>query len=133
MTLHSTVPCAENYDLLTYRCANCRGVLNMVEPRASFRASASDRRIVPRYRVATTGTIKVNGGTISCLVRDMSAAGVGLDLMGRAGTPNHFTLSALGSQLPCQVIWRRETWIGIAFVKRTDPTGFATKKRPARN
>ncbi len=65
---------------------------------------------------------------MSCLVRDVSAAGAGLDLTGRAATPEHFTLIAFGAQLPCQVIWRQEKRIGIAFVKRADPNGFATKK-----
>ncbi len=127
MVLHGITPCAKNYDMRSYRCVSCGGTLNMVE--ASYRASASDRRIVPRHRVATTGTIKVNGGTISRLVRDVSAAGAGLDLVGRAATPEHFTLIAFGSHLPCQVIWRQENRIGIAFVKRTDSHGFATKKK----
>lgn len=127
MVLDRITPCAKNYDMRSYRCTNCGGTLNMVE--ASHRASAFDRRIVPRHRVATTGTIRVNGGTTSCLICNVSAAGAGLDLTGRAATPEHFTLIAFGSTLPCQVIWRHEKRIGIAFVRRTDPQGFATTKK----
>jgi hypothetical protein len=113
MDLHGVTPCAEGYDMWRYGCLDCRGAVNMVDARTAESASISERRLVARHPVITTGTIEVSGGLNSCIVRDVSAAGAGLS--GRADTPEHFTLIADGSRLPCHVVWRREDRIGVAF------------------
>lgn len=96
-----------------YGCPDCSGALNMVNARTADSASVSERRLVMRYPVVTTGRVQVSGKLDSCIVRNVSAAGAGLS--GRADTPEHFTLIADGSRLPCHVVWRREDRIGVAF------------------
>jgi hypothetical protein len=113
MVLQGVTPCAEGYDMWRYRCPDCRGVVNMVDARTADSASISERRRVTRYAVITTGTIQVSGGRNSCIVRNVSAAGARLS--GRADIPEHFTLIAGGSRLPCRVVWRREDRVGVVF------------------
>ena len=113
MALHGVTPCADGYDMWCYSCLDCGGTVNMVDARTAESASASERRLVTRYPVVTTGTIRISGGLNSCVVRNVSAAGAGLS--GRADTPETFTLIADGSRLPCHVVWRREDRIGVAF------------------
>jgi hypothetical protein len=115
MVLHGIIPCAERYDIRLYGCLNCNLTLHMVEACTAVRASVLERRAVARHRVTTAGTIEFRGGAIGCMVRNVSAAGAGLDLPRRAGIPQHFSLIADGAHLPCSVIWRREKRIGIAF------------------
>jgi len=115
MVLSGIVPCAEGYDMWSYRCPNCSETFIMVAARAADSASRSERRVVARHPVITSGTIEFGGGEIACTVRNLSAAGAELDSTGRARIPQRFTLIAEGSHLPCQVIWRREGRIGIAF------------------
>jgi hypothetical protein len=43
-----------------------------------------------------------------------------LDLTGYPGIPESFTLTADGQRLRCQIIWRRQKRVGIAF-DRTAP------------
>jgi hypothetical protein len=104
-----------------YRCLSCSGTLHMVEACTAARAAMFERRVVARYRVITPGTIRVNGGILACIVRNVSAAGACLNITRCVGIPRRFILTADGSHLPCQVIWRGQTRIGIAF----KPTGAA--------
>ena len=115
MALNGVNPCAEGYDMWTYHCFKCGGAFNLVEPRTLSSPAVSERRQVLRHPVVTTGTIEFGAGTVSCMVRNLSAAGAELSLTGRVETPDEFTLIAEGSHLPCHVIWRREKRIGIAF------------------
>jgi hypothetical protein len=87
----------------------------MVAARTADSAAHSERRVVARHRVITSGTIEFGGGRLACMVRDLSAAGASLDSTGRARIPKRFTLITEGSHLPCRVVWRREGRIGIAF------------------
>jgi hypothetical protein len=121
MVLHRITPCAERYDIRLYGCHNCSGTLHMVEACTAVRASVRERRAVARHRVTSTGTIELSGGAVACVVRDISAAGVGLELARRVEIPQHFTLIVDGSHLPCEIIWRRQKRIGVAF----KPTGAA--------
>ena len=113
MVLHGVTPCAEGYDMWCYSCLDCRSAVNIVEARTAYSASISERRLVMRYHVVTTGTIELNGDTNSCIVHNVSAAGAGLS--SRVDAPDHFTLIADGSRLPCRVVWRREDRTGVAF------------------
>jgi hypothetical protein len=91
----------------------------MVEACTAARAAIFERRIVARHRVITPGTIGVSGGTLACIVCNVSAAGACLNIARSVGIPRRFILTADGSHLPCHVVWRRKTRIGIAF-KQTD-------------
>jgi DNA-directed RNA polymerase subunit RPC12/RpoP len=115
MALGGIVPCADGYDMWSYRCANCGGTFAMVAARTADSASRAERRVVARHRVTTSGSIEFGGDRLACMVRNLSAAGAGLDSTGRARIPKRFTLIAEGSRLRCRVIWRREERIGIAF------------------
>jgi hypothetical protein len=116
MVHNGITPCAEGYDMWSYRCLTCRDAFDMVEMRTPFSAAISERRILLRYPVATAGTIQFNAGTICCMVRNLSAAGAELGLTRHTEPPGRITLIADGSHLPGRVIWRREKRIGIAFL-----------------
>jgi hypothetical protein len=115
MVRSGIVPCAEGYEIRSYRCANCGGTFHMVAARTAESASHSERRVVARHRVTSSGTIVFGGGRLACMVRNLSAAGASLESTGCARIPKRFTLIAGGSRLPSRVIWRREGRIGIAF------------------
>jgi hypothetical protein len=87
----------------------------MVEASTPDGASALERRALLRHRVSSFATIGFGDGATPCRVRNVSAAGAGLDLAGSDEIPQHLTFIADGSRLPCHVIWRREKSIGIAF------------------
>jgi PilZ domain len=74
-----------------------------------------DKRSSQRNRVLKAGTIEFNGGAIDCMVRNRSAAGAALDVTSPIGIPERFTLIADGARFPCQVVWRKEKRIGVAF------------------
>ena len=53
---------------------------------------------------------------VATLLLTSNAPVVGpIDVTSPVGIPDHFTLIADGSHLPCHVIWRKEKRIGIAF------------------
>lgn len=108
-------PCAEDYDTWIYHCFRCDAAFNLVEPRTSLSATVSERRNALRHPVVTSGTIEFGNGAVSCMVRNLSAAGAGLSLTRSVDTPKQFTLVMEGSNLPCCVIWRSENRVGIAF------------------
>lgn len=87
----------------------------MVEAGPPGDALVPERRAVRRFGVATSATIESGSGEIACVLRDLSAAGAGLDATGSGRLPRRFTLMAGGSHLPCRIIWRRGRRIGIAF------------------
>jgi hypothetical protein len=115
MRLDSATPCAEGYVVRSYRCVDCRVTSLMIEAGAAGDASVLERRAVPRHPVTTGGTIESGRGAIACVLRNVSAAGAGLEATGHGRLPRQFTLMAGGSHLPCHVIWHRAKRIGIAF------------------
>ena len=76
-----------------------------------------ERRTTPRHHVMKAGTIEFDGGSFTCVIRDLSIAGAGLDVASSVGIPDHFTLvlRADGLHFPCHVAWREERRIGVAF------------------
>jgi hypothetical protein len=76
-----------------------------------------EHRAIPRHRVLKAGTIEFGGGAIDCTIRNMSNAGAALDVASPVGIPAQFTLvlPADGSHMPCHVVWRTETRIGVTF------------------
>ena len=115
MILNRIIPCAADYDIWSYACPECAGVFSMVEPRIADRSAVHERRAVHRHTVTTAATIELSHSAIACMVRNVSAAGACLGLTGQPQLPEHFTLIADGSSLPCHAIWRRRKQIGIAF------------------
>ena len=61
--------------------------------------------------------IEFGGGAIDCNIRNMSDAGAALHVASPIGIPDRFDLilPAEGRRLPCHVVWRKETRIGVAF------------------
>jgi hypothetical protein len=64
-----------------------------------------------------SGTIEFEGGTVICMIRNMSDAGAMLDVVTAAGIPERFILILRedGHRLPCQAVWWKERRIGVAF------------------
>jgi hypothetical protein len=80
-----------------------------------YRRGMAENRISPRHRVLKAGTIEFDGGAIDCTVRNRSSTGAALDVVSPVGIPEHFTLIADGSRLPCHIVWRKEKRIGVVF------------------
>ena len=76
-----------------------------------------ETRVAPRFRVAKPAKINHGGDKINCVVRDISATGAALEILGVVRVPNHFTLIIPEDQLklPCHVVWRSEYRVGVAF------------------
>jgi len=115
MTLQQIRPCAENYDMLSYRCADCASLFIMVEPRLENRTGVDERRVAQRHAVTMPATIVSGRSTIACTIHGVSASGASLRLARRRRLPKQFTLTAAGSELSCRAIWRRGREVGVAF------------------
>jgi hypothetical protein len=76
-----------------------------------------NKRAAPRQRVLKAGTIEFNGGTIDCVVRNISQTGAALEVASPIDIPNEFNLLISGdyTSQQCQVAWRREKRIGVTF------------------
>jgi hypothetical protein len=76
-----------------------------------------NNRAAPRQRVLKPGTIEFNGGAIDCVVRNISQTGAALEVASPMGIPNEFNLLVSGDHTSrrCQVAWRSEKRIGVAF------------------
>jgi hypothetical protein len=77
----------------------------------------SDERAAPRRRTLKTGKIEFGGGVIDCTVRNLSYTGAALEVTSPVGIPTKFNLVLPGEavQKRCQVVWRSEKRIGVAF------------------
>jgi PilZ domain len=76
-----------------------------------------ETRIAPRHRVSKAGTIEFFGGTINCVVRNLSVTGAALEVSDQTGIPERFILVMPedGLRLLCHIVWRKEYRIGVAF------------------
>jgi hypothetical protein len=79
-----------------------------------------ERRAVPRQRTYKGARISFAGNraVINCIVRNLATAGAALEIESPVGIPDTFDL-VFGSGEPCrmcQVVWRRQTRIGVKFV-----------------
>jgi hypothetical protein len=118
MTLQRITPCAANYDMLSYRCAECASVFIIVESQLEDRAGVDERRVAQRHVVTMPATIvsgASGGSAIACTIHGVSASGASLRLARRRRLPKEFTLRAAGSELSCRAIWRRGREVGVAF------------------
>jgi hypothetical protein len=76
-----------------------------------------ERRAIPRNSVLMSGAIEFAGSTINCLIRNISISGAALDVTNPHDIPDRFNLvfKADSTHIPCQVVWRKEELIGVAF------------------
>ena len=79
-----------------------------------------DRRRFPRTNCFKAATIKSSGQTISCVVRNISAEGAGLQFSYSGALPAEFDLSFnTGRQMrQCRVIWCTPREAGISFAQQ---------------
>ena len=76
-----------------------------------------ERRANPRKLVLMSGAIQFAGGTINCLICDISISGAALEITNALDIPDHFDLvfKADGAHIPCRVIRRDKERIGVTF------------------
>jgi hypothetical protein len=75
------------------------------------------KRAALRQRVLKSASIEFNGGVIDCVIRNISETGAALEVASPLGIPETFNLVTSGdhSRRRCQVAWRRDKRIGVAF------------------
>lgn len=81
----------------------------------------SEKRAVPRHRVLKRGTLAFNGGgSLDCMVRNISEGGAQIDIANPIGVPEVFTLVIEADHFMrrCHAVWSRERRIGVAFDER---------------
>jgi hypothetical protein len=76
-----------------------------------------ERRLAPRRPVLMSGAIEFAGGTINCLISNMSISGAALEVTNVHDIPERFSLffKTDGTRIPCHVIWRQNERVGVAF------------------
>jgi hypothetical protein len=70
-----------------------------------------------RQRVLKSGTIRFGDVAVPCVVRNLSTAGVALDVGSQDGVPDQFTLIVHTENkiYSCTVVWRKGRRLGVAF------------------
>jgi hypothetical protein len=77
-----------------------------------------ENRAAPRHKVLKRGSIRFSGGgSIDCMVRNLSSNGAGLDVVSPMGLPPSFTLVIEADQFirHCHPVWSSQKRIGVAF------------------
>ncbi len=76
-----------------------------------------NERAASRQRVFKAATIECNGGKIDCVVRNISETGAALEVPVALDIPSEFDLLISGNSVGhrCQIKWRKENRIGVAF------------------
>jgi PilZ domain-containing protein len=74
-------------------------------------------RAALRQRVLKSASIEFNGGVIDCVIRNISETGAALEVASPLGIPETFNLVTSGDHPSrrCQVAWRKDKRIGVAF------------------
>jgi PilZ domain len=64
-----------------------------------------------------SGAIEFAGGTINCLISNMSISGAAIEVTNAQEIPVRFSLffKTDGTRIPCHVIWRQNERVGVAF------------------
>ena len=84
----------------------------------AYESSMSDGRIAPRKRVLKAGIIDLGaGGKIGCAIKNLSETGAALDVKTPLFIPDRFKLVVETEHInrPCQIVWRKDTRIGVTF------------------
>jgi hypothetical protein len=77
-----------------------------------------EKRVVPRHRVFKLGAITFRGGgSIECMVRNLSAGGARVDIATPVGLPPSFTLVIAADRFMrnCHAVWSNDQRVGLAF------------------
>lgn len=76
-----------------------------------------EKRTIPRQRVLKAGLIEFGGGSLSCVIRNLSSAGAALEVECPIGIPSEFSLVFIADKSirHCRLIWKAEKRIGVAF------------------
>jgi len=77
-----------------------------------------DKRKHPRVEIEELAYVSSGGSVLSCVVRNISAAGAAIDVDNPAFVPQRFrlVLAKDSSVHECRVIWIQKNRIGLAFV-----------------
>ena len=82
-----------------------------------------ERRRFPRNKCFKGAKLIAPGhARVPCIVRDLSAAGAGLQLLGSADLPDEFELCFETGQRfrQCRMVWRNVTLAGVSFGPRAE-------------
>lgn len=76
-----------------------------------------EKRAAQRFKVLKGGIVTIEGGSIACTVRNMSATGAAVDFAQRVDLPPTFTLVIERDQFArrCRPVWCNERRVGMAF------------------
>ena len=79
--------------------------------------AVDEHKTASRRRLLKAGKISFGGGAIDCTVRNLSETGAALEVSSPVGIPEQFTLviEADHIHVPCRVVWRKDTRIGVHF------------------
>ena len=77
-----------------------------------------DKRKHPRVEIEELAYVSSGGSVMSCVVRNISAAGAAIDVDNPAFVPQRFrlVLAKDSSVHECRVIWIQKNRIGLAFI-----------------
>ena len=76
-----------------------------------------EHRTASRLRKFKAGTIECGSGEFECTVKNLSDVGAALHVLTPLYIPDRFTLTVPSYRLNrrCQVVWRKERRLGVAF------------------
>ncbi|MBR0829684.1 PilZ domain-containing protein [Bradyrhizobium manausense] len=77
-----------------------------------------DKRKHPRVEIEELAYVSSGGSVMSCVVRNISAAGAAIDVDNPAFVPQRFRLVLAKDSTvhDCRVIWIQKNRIGLAFI-----------------
>jgi hypothetical protein len=92
-------------------------LLNLSENSGRWLVWMVETRIAPRLRVVKPAIIEYGGDKTPCTVRDISTTGAAIEVSHAAKIPPRFILILPEDRLRllCQVVWRRDFRVGVAF------------------
>jgi hypothetical protein len=76
-----------------------------------------ETQYAPRHQVAKAATIYFGTGSIDCTICNLSSSEAALKASNQIEIPVKFTLAVPtdGLHLSCNVVWRKQYRIGVAF------------------
>jgi hypothetical protein len=81
-------------------------------------AAMDEKRVTPRHRVLKHGVLAFDGGgSVDCMVRNVSIKGARLEVASPIGLPEAFTLVIEVDQFKrhCHAIWGHDKRVGVVF------------------
>jgi hypothetical protein len=77
-----------------------------------------NKRTAARQRTFKGGSVSMPGGTVECVIRNLSDTGALLEFSASIALPDTFKLIIKPELITrdCQVAWRSEQRIGVQFV-----------------